>query len=950
MAALIVPKGSEAALLPLVVKDEFTNAACGDMPADSIPLVKFAHGGDQAKSTRGYAAMPQSVESLPEDVDTPESAASETPAQLALALAAVARPRISVPGQANPGEGGEAGGGGVPGISDVSNAAFISAVYHNVPAGAGTVVCSKRGDPETGGWPAIPAGEAAEQCPPTHNNYLNCSTFYPEIDGSINARKETFAAFHCLVLDDVGTKVPRVAGFTPTWEIETSLGNSQVGFVLDAPLTDGAEGTRLQNAVISANLSDPGASGLTRWVRLPGAINGKPKHRGTAGEPFECRLVQWNPQCRYTVKELVAGLKLNPAPDARSGRTGKALQQAARGYQERADNVYTPKAAENPVVTALKAHRLYKAPMGAGKHDITCPWSHEHTDALDTGAAYFEPTEAHPGGGFCCQHSHRDQYHIGQLIQLLDLTSTQARNRPGIRVVAGEMDGVIGAAERVLAARGNHYQTGGLIVSIAVDPVTGDASIVPTSLQALTKELSVAADWEKFDSRKNSFVRCDPPQRHISMLFDGQEFPHLLPLAGLARQPYFRESDGELVTRAGYDLGSQRYGVFAPSDYVLPEPTHDAALAALATLEELIAGFRFAAPSDRAAALAAIFTAVVRPSLAHAPAFHVRAPIYGSGKTFLCELIGAFAGPAQNLKVSYPKTSEEATKSILSLLLTGPAVVEFDDMDNDWAPHGVIKRMLTADKISDRILGVSKTATVSTRTLFLGSGNNVGAVRDLLRRVLTIHIDPRCAIPATLTYSTNPVAMVRKERGRYVSAVLTIIQAWRRAASPRQGAASLATFGGAWSDYCRCPLMWLGHPDPATALFDQIKHDPDSEALGNLMVEWRREFGSTPTTVRKALEANDPDLNDALCELPVVENGRVNRSKLGWFLKKSANRIVGQFEFRRSGADGRTAWAVVPAGPTTVASAPPSPPLPSLLAPAVKTGAVESGEFESADF
>ena len=220
----------------------------------------------------------------------------------------------------------------------------------------------------------------------------------------------------------------------------------------------------------------------------------------------------------------------------------------------------------------------------------------------------------------------------------------------------------------------------------------------------------------------------------------------------MVRQPYFRESDGELITQAGYDKTSQRFGVFDPRQFVTPEPTLEAAQAALVLLEDLLTEFHFVAPADKAAALSAIFTAVVRPSLDYAPAFHAKAPVFGSGKTYLCELIGAFAGPGGNAKVSYPTTSEEATKVILSLLLTSPAVIEFDDMDTDWIPHGTIKRMLTAATITDRILGVSKTATVSTRTLFLGSGNNVGPVRDLLRRVLTIHIDPRCATPATMTY------------------------------------------------------------------------------------------------------------------------------------------------------------------------------------------------------
>ena len=324
-----------------------------------------------------------------------------------------------------------------------------------------------------------------------------------------------------------------------------------------------------------------------------------------------------------------------------------------------------------------------------------------------------------------------------------------------------------------------------------------------------------------------------------------------------------------------------------------------------------------------------IFTAVVRPSLPHAPAFHARAPVFGSGKTYLCELIGAFAGPGGNAKVSYPTTSEEATKVILSLLLTSPAVIEFDDMDTDWIPHGTIKRMLTAEHITDRILGVSRTATVSTRTVFLESGNNVGPIRDLLRRVLTIHIDPRCATPATMTYTGSPVEKVRERRGVYVAAVLTIMQAWRRAGAPCAAAADcIVTFGGAWSEYCRYPLMWLGHPDPATALLDQVRHDPDGDALSGLMTEWHAVFGSTPTTVRKAVEAavsRETALLDAIREFPVEERGEINRSKLGWLLKKNANRIVGGVEFQQAEADGRTAWRVVP---LTAPPLPPSPPFP----------------------
>jgi hypothetical protein len=412
----------------------------------------------------------------------------------------------------------------------------------------------------------------------------------------------------------------------------------------------------------------------------------------------------------------------------------------------------------------------------------------------------------------------------------------------------------------------------------------------------------------------------------------------LPPLAGVVRQPYFRESDGELLTQPGYDKTTQRFGVFDARQFVIPDPSPAAARAALALLGDLLTEFRFVADTDKAAALSAIFTAVVRPSLSHAPGFHVRAPVFGSGKTYLCELIGAFAGPAGNAKVSYPTTSEEATKVILSLLLTSPAVIEFDDMDTDWIPHGAIKRMLTAEQITDRILGVSKTATVSTRTLFLGSGNNVGPVRDLLRRVLTIHIDPRCATPATLAYKSLPVDKVRQQRGKYVGAVLTVIQAWRKAGMPKEEVDSIATYGGPWSDYCRHPLIWLGHPDPATALLEQIRHDPDSDALSGLMTAWHEAFGSSATTVRRAVETaicSQPNLLDALREFPVEERGEINPSKLGWLLKKNANRIAGGYEFQRAEADGRTAWRVV------AVKSPPLTPLPPFHPSIEKTVVVE---------
>jgi hypothetical protein len=418
------------------------------------------------------------------------------------------------------------------------------------------------------------------------------------------------------------------------------------------------------------------------------------------------------------------------------------------------------------------------------------------------------------------------------------------------------------------------------------------------------------------------------------MLLNQRDFEILPQLNGIARQPYFLQSPtgiAVLCTKDGYNTTSGLLGAFRGQDYVLPAPTIENAQAALQLLLDLISEFHFVSPLDQAVALSAMFTGVFRTSIALAPGFHARAPVIASGKSLLCQLIGLFAGPESNKKISYPKNSEEAVKVILSALLGSPAVIEFDDMTHDWVAHGVINRLFTSEWITDRILGASKMATVSTGVLILASGNNVGPVRDLMRRVLQMHLDPRCDSPASLSYRKNPVDLVRKDRAKYVGAVLTVVQAWLAAGSPKTDVSNIASFGGEWADYCRHPLIWLGQADPADGFFEQLKSDPDVEILGRLLKQWDKAFGSNPKPLRAVLLAlsNHLDLHDAIAEFPVMERGEVNRSKFGWMLKKNANRIVDGLMFERIDGSERTAWRVVPAmGAAT--EVPASPALPAL--------------------
>lgn len=788
----------------------------------------------------------------------------------------------------------------------VSNADFLAAVFDVVPEGARPGVVTFPGNPANMPgkvWFAHPIGAST---PPTANNYFTVSSYYNDEAGQFRRTKKTFAALHSVMLDDLGTKVDRERVTLPlSWLIETSPGNYQGGYILADPINDASTADRLMTAIIAAGLCDPGASGPTaRLARLPAAINGK------TAPAFECRLVEWSPDRRYSVQELVDGLGLE-LPEA--GRPKKSRTRAERPADAH-DDVYIAAPPANPVIKALREKGLYKLPLGNGKHDITCPWVSEHTDAHDGGTAYFEPDDGFPLGGFKCMHSHGDRLHIRDLLSHLGVQAAEARMKPTVRIMAGALHRIVDRAEQLLSDSGRYYQAGGLIATVQTDPASNETAITPTTQPALVRALARVADWERYDARSEAWVVADPPARHAGVLFDSAEYPHLPVLRGIARQPHLRD-DGSIVKEAGYDFQTGRFGVFREAHYEIPyRPTREDALAALALLEGLLAEVAFDTDTDKAAAVAAMLTAACRPSLPTAPGFHVAAHTIGSGKSFLSRLISSLATPQNVPGVAFPGDGDEMRKTLIALLIKSPAVINFDDLNGDIVPSEALKTAMTEEYIGGRILGVSKDVSCSSRTLFLFSGNNVGPVRDMARRVVTIHLDPRCENPVTREFKRPHLETeVRRDRARYVSAALTIIRAWIVAGSPHTPAKPVASYGK-WADWCRQPLLWLGRPDPVARLFEQLAHDPDAELLHRMLTGWHTAHGNTPMLIRDVVriaEGADTDFAEALRDV-ADERGQINRRRLGWWLKRHLGRIVGGLKFERGNvARNAETWRVV---------------------------------------
>ncbi|MBN9466565.1 hypothetical protein [Brevundimonas sp.] len=592
-----------------------------------------------------------------------------------------------------------------------------------------------------------------------------------------------------------------------------------------------------------------------------------------------------------------------------SNRSGAPLDMQVEA--DFADDVYTPAPAANPVVSALKANGLYIEDAGNGFHRVTCPWASEHPSEAQAQAGYLEPCFGHPIGLFRCTHNHSEKRDAESLIDHLGITPEVARAKAAIYMPTGETHRAAAVSERVLATHGRYFNAGGPIVRI-IEPVPNDISTELVNDQTLSAFLASKIDFYR-KAKGNQWERCDPPASIIQSLRYNQDRHHLQPLTGLSRQPFYG-ADGILVSKAGYDEATGTYAAFDEDDYNLGNPTREDAERELTYIKWLLREFQFETKADQAAAVAAILTAAVRASLPLAPAININAPRSGGGKSFLAALIALTATAGEPYNTSYPTTPEEASKVLLAMLLEKPAVVLFDDMQvqTGWKSLGPMNKALTSTSITERVLSRSRTATARTNVLFMGTGNNVEPGQDMRRRVLSIRLAPRSETPTLQQYSFNPVAHVRERRSHIVQAALTIIEAHRLAGRPVSDVPSIGSFEE-WSLTCRQPLLWLGEPDPATTLIQQVQDDSDQDTLGYFLQHWSRLFGDEPMMVREVVPhaAKDDRFAEALDEIGVMDGATVNKKKLGWYLKLNRSRWANGLKIESGPNSQRNTWRVI---------------------------------------
>jgi len=189
----------------------------------------------------------------------------------------------------------------------LSNAKFLQTIFGSLEPSeycwTTAFVCSPSaaGNIEWGGKRAYP--DTVEDTP-HGNSYFSVAAFKSPPNNPSKRNQHCFNRLVCVVLDDIQS-----IDLSPTWRIETSAGNYQIGFKLNQPIRDYAEAAALHRrfkdaGAISGN--DPNGNNAVRYVRLPVGTNTKHEM------PFRTRLDLWNPSVTASVEDLLAALGVEP--------------------------------------------------------------------------------------------------------------------------------------------------------------------------------------------------------------------------------------------------------------------------------------------------------------------------------------------------------------------------------------------------------------------------------------------------------------------------------------------------------------------------------------------------------------------------------------------------------------------------------------------------------------
>ena len=438
--------------------------------------------------------------------------------------------------------------------------------------------------------------------------------------------------------------------------------------------------------------------------------------------------------------------------------------------------------------------------------------------------------------------------------------------------------------------------------------VTADGRILEHDAHSLSHLLETHLQLTK--GGKGAAAKC--PESLVRRLMGNGEYPGVAHIKAAVPLPTAR-ADGSVITTVGLDESTGLY-LLEPA---IREPralNPEELRQCVARVWAPFAEFPFADDAAKAAMFSALLTAVVRPSLPTAPAFLVNAQSHGTGKTLLSESLMVVAtGSLQPLAM--PDDPTEQGKTIISVLLTGPRGILFDNLMGVLKPNATFCSAMTSESYQARGLGGMTMVSVSNRALWVLNGNNVGLQGDVVRRVMSIVLDSP-ENPETRMHGFDPREVIGRNLESYRADLLDLLTSYRAAGSPVQSREGLASFEQ-WSRLIRNCVLWLGFADPIATIRQAQAEDGETIQLRRMLHVWFDRFGEEPMLLRD-LNAS-PFEGEIAAEWQEVYGsittykGRQDPAQFGYWLRRMKGRKLDGMYFTASeskGKGGVTKWCV----------------------------------------
>lgn len=339
------------------------------------------------------------------------------------------------------------------------------------------------------------------------------------------------------------------------------------------------------------------------------------------------------------------------------------------------------------------------------------------------------------------------------------------------------------------------YKRGGLLVELHVVDANqkkggmarqkGALVIRPMTTASVCRSFAKVVAITRYDARKNDDKVVDFPKSLAEAILSLPDWPQIPELLG-ATEAAILDLDGREYSEPGYHPEIRLYlatkGKLKPAPGVQGRAT---GTAGIKKLRHLLRAFPFKSESDKAAALAAIMTALLRRLLPAAPFFAISAPTAGTGKSLLAEVVGILLTSRKPPMLSMGSDEAEFEKRLAGALLEGDPMVVIDNITRPFGNEPALNQACTQETLRVRILGGSSMSNVPTNALLVATGNNLAIVGDLKRRTCLIQLDAGVERPELrVDIDFDVLVEAARDRDTLIRAALDISKSYLEAGAP----------------------------------------------------------------------------------------------------------------------------------------------------------------------